>query len=253
MEQQLGEFRFRTRKSLRHFGAWCVLVAVVSGLMFWWAAGGNAADISGNEIAIIALLMLLAFGFLLEFLAVRLDVYSEALVFKHLFGKQVVPFSPYMQLYVRRWRYGLLLFPFGRLCALELRDGDLHYRVPASFRHNERIAVVLGAYLFRHSMHMLNQIYDAGEVLDFGAVQLSRQHLTANGQSLPAADIVRYRIRGGRLKIYTAAATGRAKWRPALAVPLEGIANFRLLCRFIHLNDTGMLKDAYRVKRFLIF
>lgn len=248
--EQLGELRLRLRKSPWRLAVWAALVLSVPVAMFVAAANGRFADVTGNEVIISLLLLLGLMVLVADFATVRIDVHGEALVYRSLLSRRVVRFSPYMRLYVRRWRYGFLVFRFGRFTDVFLEDenGERHH-IRSSFRRNEQAAVVMEHYLFRNAMHMLNQIYDAGEVLDFGAVQLSREHIAAAGRTVLREQVGRYAIGGGKLKIYGGKKNAKLKLLPLASVQVEKIANFRILCRFIDLNDVGMIRHAYRIRR----
>lgn len=248
--EELGEFRFRMRKSPWRLAVWAVLVLSVPLAMFVAAANGRFADVTGNEIIISLLLVLALIILVADFATVCIDVHTEAMVYRRLLGRKVVRFSPYMHLYVRRWRYGFLMFRFGRFSDVHFEDESGHsHHIRSSFHRNEQLAAVIEHYLFRNSMHMLNQIYDAGEVLNFGAIQLSRQHIGTAERAVLCEQVGRYAIGGGKLKIYGGRKNAKLKLLPLVSVPVEKIANFRILCRFIDLNDVGMIRHAYRTKR----
>lgn len=248
----LGEFRFSTGKSHLRLTGW-TLIILAPVVLFLLAARGNIDNLTGNQIAIGALLLTLIVALLLNFLFTRIDAYSNALVQKRFFSKQTIFFSPYMRLYAARWRYGLLTATIGRHTAVTLEDENSHYHLPPAFRQNEKIIRLIEQYLLDHALHILNQIYDADETLDFGAVQLSRQHITVGKTTLPRRELAKISIANGKLKIYAKNKKGHARLRPSAATGLDKVANFRLLCRFVELNEFADPKQFYRIKRILFF
>ncbi|WP_304333904.1 DUF6585 family protein [Conchiformibius steedae] len=250
-EAPLGEFRFSTGKSHLRLSGWTLLILAPIAL-FLLAARGNIDNLTGNQIAIGIFLLVMIAAMLLNFLFTRIDVYSDALVQKRFFSKHTFYFSPYMRLYIARWRYGLLNLTIGKHTAITL-DDDYHYHLPPAFRQNEKIISVIESYLFSHSMHMLNQTYDTDETLNFGAIQLNRHYIVANDTVIARDDIAKINVNQGKLKIYTKNKKGNARIRSSATVHLDKIANFRLLCRFIGLNEFAEPKYFYRIKRILWF
>lgn len=248
----LGEFRFSTGKSPLRLTGWTLLI-LAPVVLFLFAARGNLAAVTGNQIAISIMMLMLIVGVLLNFLFTRIDVYSHALVQKRFFSKHTIPFDPYMQLYISRWRYGLLVLTFGRCTTLTIDSNGIHYIIPPSFRQNEKIAETIENYLFKESMHMLNQIYDANEVLHFGAIQLSRNHISIGSEQLLRQNLGRLSINNGKLKIYAKNKKGEIKRLALTSVRLDKIANFRLLCRFVELNEFATHQQFYRIKRILFW
>lgn len=252
IEQQLGEFRFRVRKSLVRPFIWLSLLIYPIYISYNYIKVPNI--ITGNEIAIAICMLLFFIFFILISVTQRIDVYEKGLVYKKFIYKQNIIFNPYMQLYIQRWQWSIFsLFKMGKFTAFMLNDDGRQYLIPATFHRTEQIIVILENYLFKTSMHMLNQIYDAGEVLHFGGIQLSRQHISIGDNVLERIQISHVRIYNGMVKFYEKNKNGKAKLMASQSMKISNIANFRLFCRFIELNDIGMLKQAYCTKKFLIF
>lgn len=241
----LGEKKFEIPKSNARFITWTGIIVMCFFSIVFFA---RHRSVTGNEILILVWLLIAECLFMAEFFRSRIDVYENGIVRRRLFGQAYVfVFNPYMQLFIKRrclgfWRWRVL-----KQTSLRLSD-ELHdYHLPFSFARNEEVALEIEAYLFRESMHMLNQTYDSGETLDFGAVQLNRYHVAVAKKHLLREQFGMVDVRNGWLRIYAKSEKGKIKRLAFAKAPLHEIANFRLLCRFVEFNDVNVTRYAYRV------
>lgn len=243
--EQLGKKKFDIPKSNARFITWTAIIAISFFSIIFFARNRS---VTVNEVLILAWLLVAESLFFLEFFRSRIDVYSNGIIRRRLFGKPYVfIFNPYMQLFIQRrclgfWRWRIL-----KQTSLRLHDELHNYYLPYSFARNEEVVAEIEAYLFRESMHRLNQLYDAGETLDFGAVQLNRYHIAVAKKHLLREQFGTIDVRNGYLRIYAKNEKGKIKRLAFSKTPLHEVANFRLLCRFVDFNDTELPRYAYRI------
>ncbi|QMT31074.1 DUF6585 family protein [Alysiella filiformis] len=243
--ESLGEKRFEIPKSKWRLAFWSALI-VLAALGLYLLAQKRSLTV--NELLLLAWLAVAQILFIVEYFRSRIDVYSNGIVRRRLFGQAYVfVFNPYMQVFVMRRSLGLWHWRVGRQTSVRLRDEMHEYRLPFSFSRNEEVVAEIENYLFRESMHMLNQLYDSGETLDFGAVQLNRNHIAVSGKYLLRNEFGKIDVRRGHLRIYGKNEKGKIKLLAFSKTPLHQIANFRLLCRFVEFNDVDVQAYAYRV------
>lgn len=241
----LGEKKFDIPKSNARFITWLGLIVIASAMIIYFSRNRS---VTFNEVLTLAWLFIAACLFMAEYFRSRIDVYQNGIVRRRLFGKPYVfVFNPYMQLFIKRRCLGFWRWRIFRQTSVRLHDELHNYRLPYSFSRNEDVVAEIEAYLFRESMHMLNQLYDAGETLDFGAVQLNRYHVAVAQKHLLREQFGTISVRNGYLRIYAKSEKGKIKRLAFSKTSLHEIANFRLLCRFVDFNDTELLRYAYRV------
>lgn len=243
--ESLGEKQFSIRKSKFRLAFWSVVI-MGSGLGI--VAFAQNRSLTFNEILLLVWLGVAQLLFFVELWRSRIDVYANGIVRRRLFGQAYVfVFNPYMQVFIKRRCLGLWHWRIGRQTRVRLRDEIHEYSLPFSFSRNEEVVAHIESYLFRVSMHMLNQLYDAGETLDFGAVQLNRNHIAVSGKYLLRNEFGQIDVRGGRLRIYAKNGKGGIKRLAFSKTPVHEIANFRMLCRFVDFNDVDIGRYGYRV------
>lgn len=241
----LGEKRFSIPKSKLRLAFWS---AVIVGFALGIVLLARNRSLTVNEMLLLVWLAVAQLLFFVELWRSRIDVYTNGIVRRRLFGQAYVfVFNPYMQVFVKRRCLGFWHWRMMRQTSIRLRDEMHEYRLPFSFSRNEEVLVEIENYLFRESMHMLNQLYDAGETLDFGGVQLNRNHIAVSNKILLRNEFGKIDVRGGRLRIYAKNEKGNVKRLAFSKTPLHEIANFRLLCRFVDFNDVDIGRYAYRV------
>lgn len=247
-EETLGAFRFQIRKSKWRLALWSLLwLGLIASIAYPLKIKSRLLTV--NEWV---LLGFFAFWWLIciaDFWRSRVRVYENGLVHYRLLGRPyIIVFTPYMQLLVRRWCFGIWKWRFGKQISVKIHDDLHHHRIPFSFgTQNEIVVSEVENYLFKVSMHMLNQIYDAGETLHFGAVQLNRHHIEVRKKHLLRNELGLVDIRNGNLRIYAKNKKGHAKRIAFSRTPIHQIANFRLMCRFIEFNDVEIQRFAYHV------
>lgn len=241
----LGEKKFDIPKSNARFITWSSLIVLAGATIVFFSRNRS---VTFNEVLTLGWLLIAECLFMLEFFRSRIDVYQNGIVRRRLFGKPYVfVFNPYMQLFVQRrclgfWRWRVL-----KQTRVRLHD-ELHdYHLPYSFARNEEVVAEIETYLFRESMHMLNQLYDSGETLDFGAVQLNRYHIAIAKKHLLREQFGTIGVRNGYLRIYAKNEKGKIKRLAFAKTSLHEVANFRLLCRFVDFNDVETTRYAYRI------
>lgn len=242
--EQLGSLLFKSRKSPIRFACWTALVLIPALILVF----PSRQSITVNEIIGGSVLGIITLYLLLDFLWARVLVYENGIIQKRLFAKtHIIFFNEFMQVFVRRWCVGFLSWRFLPHITLFLDNDGLHHKISSNFNRNEEILVVIEAYIYKNSMHMLNQLFDAGEVLAFGDVQLSRNHVVVGGKYLLRNDIGQLSIHNGYVRLFEKNARGGIKRFTFSKTKLRNVANFNMLCRFIEFNDMNVQKFGFRV------
>lgn len=242
--EQLGELVFRSRKSPIRFTCWTALILVPALILVF----PSRQSITTNEMIGGAVLGVITLYLMLDFLWSRVLVYENGLVHKRLFAKtKIIVFDEFMQVFVRRWCVGFLKWRLLPHVTLFIDTNGHHYKISSHFARNNDIIQLMEAYIYKNSMHMLNQLFDAGEVLAFGDVQLSRNHVVVGGKYLLRNDIGQLSIKDGYVRLYEKNGKGGIKRLAYSKTKLRHVANFNMLCRFIEFNDVNVQKFGYRV------
>lgn len=242
--EQLGNLLFRSRKSPVRFACWTALVLIPALILVF----PSRQSITVNEIIGGAVLGIITLYLLLDFLYSRVNVYENGLVHKRLFARtRIVLFNEFTQIFVRRWCVGFLAWRFLPHVTIFIDNDSHHYKISSNFSRNNEVIAAIEAYIYKNSMHMLNQLFDADEVLAFGDVQLSRNHIVVGGKYLLRNEIGEISIRNGYVRLYEKNGKGGVKRFPLSKTNLRNVSNFNMLCRFIEFNDVNVEKFGYRV------
>lgn len=242
--EQLGSELFRTRKSPIRFAIWTTLVLLPALILVF----PFRSSITVNEMVGSFVLAIVTLYLLLDFLYSRVYVYENGIIHRKLFARtRTVIFNELTQIFVRRWCVGFLKWRFAPHVTIFIDNESHHYKISSNFHRNNDIVDVIQDYIYRHSMHMLNQLFDAGEMLYFGDIQLSRTHLIVHGKSLERKDVGEISIRNGYVRVYEKNGKGGVKRLAFSKSKLSRVANFNMLCRFIEFNDVNVHKFGYHV------
>ncbi len=242
--EQLGELLFKSRKSPIRFGCWTALVLIPALILVF----PSRQSITVNEMIGGAVLGVITLYLLLDFLWSRVIVYENGIVHKRLFAKtNVIFFNEFMQIFVRRWCIGFLSWRLLPHITIFIDNDGQHYKISSNFNRNQDVINVIEEYIYKNSMYMLNQLFDAGEVLSFGDVQLSRNHVVLGGKYLLRSDIGQLSIHNGYVRLFEKNGKGGIKRLAFSKTKLRNVANFNMLCRFIEFNDMNVQKFGFRV------
>lgn len=242
--EQLGELLFRSRKSPIRFICWMLLVCIPALILVF----PSRQSITTNEMIGSAVLGVITLYLLLDFLWARVLVYENGIVHKRLFAKtNVILLNEFSQIFVRRWCVGFLKWRVLPHITVFIDNDGHQYKISSNFNRNQELIHSIEAYIYKNSMHMLNQLFDAGEVLAFGDVQLSRNHVVVGGKYLLRQEIGELSIKDGYVRLYEKNGKGGVKRFAFSKTKLRNIANFNMLCRFIEFNDVNVQKFGFRV------
>ncbi|SSY70002.1 DUF6585 family protein [Alysiella crassa] len=241
--EQLGARLFQSRKSPIRFGCWTALVLIPALVLVF-----PVKQVTMNEIIGSVVLGIVTLYLLLDFLWARVIVYENGLIHKRLFARtNIIVFNEFTQVFVRRWCLGFLSARFLPHVTIFIDNDGFHYKISSNFNRNNEIIKVMEAYIYKNSMYMLNQLFDADEVLAFGDVQLSRNHVVVGGKYLLRNQIGQLSIKDGYVRLYEKSEKGGVKRLTFSKTKLRNVANFNMLCRFIEFNDVNVEQFGYRV------
>lgn len=244
VSEQLGTLLFRSRKSPVRFACWTALVLIPALILVF----PSRQTVTVNEIIGGAILGIITLYFLLDFMWSRIYMYENGIVHKRLFAKtNIIIFNEFTQIFVRRWCVGLFKWRALPHVTVFIDNDGHHYKISSNFNRNNEIIAATEDYIYKNSMHMLNQLFDAGEILSFGDVQLGRSHIVVGGKHLLRNDIGQILIKDGYVRLYEKNGKGGVKRLAFSKTKLRKVANFNMLCRFIEFNDVNVQKFGYRV------
>lgn len=242
--EQLGMRLFRSKKSPIRLACWTALILIPALILVF----PSRKSITVNEMVGGAFLGVITLYLFLDFIWSRVDMYENGLIHRRLFGKtNVIVFNEFTQIFVRRWCIGFLHWRLLPHVTVFIDNDGHHYKISSNFHRNNEIIAATEDYIYKNSMHMLNQLFDAGEILAFGDVQLGRNHIVVGGKYLLCNDIGKISIRDGYVRLYEKNGKGGSKRLTFSKTKLSKVSNFNILCRFIEFNDVSVQKFGYRV------